>query len=254
MTINGKTNSVYLSVVIPVYNEQNNIKILLALLAENINPLHVKYEIIIIDDGSNDDTWLEINESIKSSKHIKGIKLSRNFGHQHALLAGLNHAKGKAIISMDGDLQHPPSVIPEMVEMHKNGHLVVNTFRNDTEVSSFFKRKSSSLFYKVFSFLTEVPMMAGSSDFRLIDRIVLNQLLKFKDIDLFIRGSVQWLGFSSITLPYTANKRYSGTSKYNLLKMLKFAGGSVVSFSTKPLVLGIWIGIFTSIFAFIENF
>ncbi len=242
----------FLSIVIPLFNEQDNVNTLLEELNKHVDPLNVSYEIILIDDGSSDETWANIDSASNKNENVVAVRLARNFGHQHALLAGLTTARGQAIISMDGDLQHPPSLIKELVDKHKEGYMVVNTYRDDVDVSSFFKRKTSSLFYKVFSVLTDVPMATGSSDFRLIDRIVLQQLLDFKDVDLFLRGAVEWIGFPSITIPYKANERFSGASKYSLGKMMKFAGGSIVSFSTKPLVIGIWIGIMTSILAFIE--
>jgi polyisoprenyl-phosphate glycosyltransferase len=244
-----RQNNTYLSIVIPLFNEEENVDLLLHTLEDNIKPLNVSYEIILVDDGSSDKTWEKIKQS---SPRAQGIRLARNFGHQHALLAGLNKAKGQAVISMDGDLQHPPSLLQEIIEKHKEGYLVVNTLRNDTAVASFFKRKSSSLFYKLFSFLTNVPMAPGTSDFRLLDRIVLDQLLQLRDVDLFLRGAVEWMGFPSITIPYTAGKRFAGVSKYPLSKMIAFAKGSIISFSTKPLVLGIWLGAVTSALAFLE--
>lgn len=243
-----KSNT-YLSIVIPLYNEEDNVDILLRTLADNLEPLNVSYEIILVDDGSSDNTWEKIKQS---SVSVRGIKLARNFGHQHALLAGLSNANGQAIISMDGDLQHPPSLIHEMLEKHKDGALVVNTKRIDDKVASFFKRKSSSLFYKLFSYMTDVSMASGTSDFRLLDRIVLDQLLHLKDVDLFLRGAVEWLGFQSVTISYIAGKRFAGVSKYPLSKMIGFAKGSIISFSTKPLVLGIWLGVITSMLAFAE--
>ena len=241
---------IYLSVVIPVFNEEDNIDILLKTLVDSIPRL--SYEIIIIDDGSTDGTWERVKHYAIANTNIKGVKLVRNFGHQHALLAGLACAQGLCIISMDGDLQHPPSLIPAMLVKYQAGFLVVNTCRDDTKVATLFKRKSSSLFYKIFSFLTDVPMAPGLSDFRLLDRLVVEQLLKLEDVDIFVRGAVEWLGFPSITIPYEAGKRFAGVSKYSLAKMINFARGSIVSFSTKPLVLGVWLGIFTSMFAFFE--
>ncbi|HEY9605485.1 MAG TPA: glycosyltransferase family 2 protein [Allocoleopsis sp.] len=243
------SNKTYLSIVIPLFNEEGNVDLLVRTLEDNLQPLNLSYEILLVDDGSNDETWIKIKQS---SVRVKGIKLARNFGHQHALLAGLTCAKGQVIISMDGDLQHPPSLIQEMMKKHKEGYLVVNTHRNDTEVASLFKRKSSFLFYKLFSFLTDVPVTPGTSDFRLLDRSVLEQLLQLKDVDLFLRGAVEWLGFPSVTIPYAASKRHDGVSKYSLSKMIAFAKGSIISFSTKPLVLGIWLGVITSILAFLE--
>lgn len=240
---------IYLSIVIPLFNEEDNVDVLIKTIMENVLPLKVTYEIILVDDGSSDKTWDRI---CLHSGPVKGIKLARNFGHQHALLAGLSESKGDAIISMDGDMQHPPSLIEKLVEKHREGHLVVNTYRNDTHVASLFKRKTSSLFYKCFSFLTDVSMAPGTSDFRLLDKIVLKELLKLKAQDLFLRGAVEWLGFESVTIPYIAGERFSGVSKYPLSKMLNFAKGSIISFSTKPLAIGIWLGIFTSVLAFLE--
>jgi len=242
----------YLSIVIPLYNEEENVEVLFQELLKNVKSFNEKFEIILVDDGSKDTTWRKITQLSISYPFVVGVKLARNFGHQHALLAGLSRATGKAIVSMDGDLQHPPSVIKKMVEKHKEGYLVVNTRRDDEEVVSLFKRSSSSMFYRIFSFLTDVSMSSGSSDFRLLDRTVLNQLLNLKDVDLFLRGAVEWLGFPSITIPYKANKRFSGVSKYTLWKMINFAKGSIISFSTKPLVIGIWIGLITSILALFE--
>lgn len=245
-------NSMYLSIVIPVFNEEANISPLLHSLHSNLQPLDINYEIILVDDGSSDSTWEKINIMSQTDASFRGIRLTRNFGHQHALLAGLSHAKGTIIVSMDGDLQHPPALIKDLIAKYNEGYKVVNTCREDTEVTSFFKRTSSSCFYKIFSILTDVPMAKGLSDFRLFDRDVLDHLLELKDVDLFLRGAVEWLGFRSTTVPYTAEKRFSGTSKYSLSKMIKFARGSVISFSTKPLILGVWLGIVTSTLSFLE--
>ncbi|MDO6444982.1 glycosyltransferase family 2 protein [Colwellia sp. 1_MG-2023] len=241
--------NIYLSIVIPLYNEEDNVDVLIDTIIQNVLPLKVSYEIILVDDGSSDNTWNKIRQY---SAPVKGVKLARNFGHQHALLAGLSESKGDAIISMDGDMQHPPSLIEKLVEKHKEGYLVVNTYRNDAHVASYFKRKTSSMFYKCFSFLTDVSMAPGTSDFRLLDKIVLKELLKLKAQDLFLRGAVEWLGFESVTIPYVAGERFSGVSKYPLSKMLNFAKGSIISFSTKPLAIGVWLGVFTSALAFLE--
>jgi glycosyltransferase involved in cell wall biosynthesis len=244
--------SVYLSIVVPLFNEEENVQPLLEQLVASIQPLEVSYEIILVDDGSRDGTWSQIEGAHSSDVKARGIRLARNFGHQNALLAGLSVAKGQAIVSMDGDLQHPPSLIGGMIKKYREGYAVVNTCRDDVEVTTFFKRTTSRLFYKLFSFLTNVPMAAGLSDFRLIDRSVLDELLRLQDVDLFLRGAVEWLGFPSVTVPYKANDRFAGETKYTLRKMSSFAIGSIISFSTKPLKLGIWLGVLTSICAFLE--
>ena len=241
-----------ISIVVPLFGEEGNVGPLIARLLRVTQAIGESFEIILVDDGSRDSTWAMIEVEAEKNHLVKGIRLSRNFGHQHALLAGLTHASGQAIISMDGDLQHPPEFIPQLIKKWREGCAIVNTSRDDGEVASFFKRITSKYFYKFFSLMTDVKMSEGSSDFCLLDRGVLDNLLKFKDIDLFLRGAVQWLGFSQVTLAYKAEKRHSGTSKYSLWKMLMFSRSAMISFSTKPLIFGVWIGFFTSALAFIE--
>jgi glycosyltransferase involved in cell wall biosynthesis len=241
-----------ISIVVPVYDEEGNVSLLIDRLLGVTRAMSETFEIIFVDDGSRDRTWGQIEAACKKNHLFKGIRLSRNFGHQHALLAGLTHASGRAVISMDGDLQHPPEFIPQLIEKWHEGFSIVDTSREDVEVSSFFKRITSKYFYKIFSFMADVKMYEGCSDFRLVDRVVLDNLLKFKDVDLFLRGAVQWLGFRQVTLPYKVDNRYSGTSKYNLWKMLCFSRTAIISFSTKPLIFAVWIGLLTSTLAFIE--
>ena len=244
--------STVLSIVIPLFNEEGNVAPLIKELEKAVSNIGKTYEVILVDDGSSDGTWSNIELAAQSNANVKGVKLARNFGHQPALVAGLAHSEGEAIISMDGDLQHPPALIKELLDKWEQGYQIVNTFREDAKVASFFKRITSRYFYKVFSILTDVPMSTGSSDFRLLDRRVLNNLLKFQDVDIFLRGAVNWLGFSTVTIPYTAAKRFSGDSKYSLRKMFQFAKGSIISFSTKPLIIGVWIGLITSFLSFAE--
>ncbi|WP_417459319.1 glycosyltransferase family 2 protein [Kordiimonas sp.] len=241
-----------ISIVAPVYNEEGNIAALVGRLAAVMDASNLHYEIVLVDDGSSDRTWACIEEARALCAHLKGFRLSRNFGHQHALLAGLASARGRAIVSMDGDLQHPPEVIPELIEAWKSGFDVVSTKRRDEEVTGFFKRKSSQLFYQFFYWLADISVGTGTSDFRLLDRKVVEELLLLKDTDLFIRGAVEWLGFRATVVEFDVDERLSGSSKYSLRRMMRFASGAIVSFSAKPLKIGIWLGFLTSIAAFAE--
>jgi dolichol-phosphate mannosyltransferase len=241
-----------LSVVAPMYNEEGNIAAFVAAVEKVLVGMGVPFEIILVDDGSSDGTWAQIVEQGKHFPGLRGARLARNFGHQGALMAGLSEARGKAVVSMDGDLQHPPELIPLMFERWKSGYKVVATERADAEDTSFFKSITSRWFYGVFSKLTGVSMAPGNSDFRLLDESAVKALCAMNDVDLFIRGSVSWLGFRTATLPYRANKRFSGTTKYSLKKMLRFASGAILSFSLAPLRFGIWIGFLTSGLAIVE--
>ena len=241
-----------LSIVAPMYNEEGNIAAFVSAVEGATLSIGVPFEIILVDDGSSDGTWQSILEQTKLHPVLRGVRLARNFGHQGALMAGLSEARGKAVVSMDGDLQHPPEMIPELFARWRAGYKVVTTERADAADTSLFKRTTSRWFYGVFSRLTGVSMAPGNSDFRLLDASAVKALCDMNDVDLFIRGSVTWLGFHSVTLPYRANKRFSGTTKYNLKKMLRFASGAILSFSLAPLRLGIWIGFLTSGLAMLE--
>ncbi len=242
------------SVVAPVYNEQGNIRPLISALQEVFQRLadEADFEIVLVDDGSADSTWAEVVAVAADVLELKALRLSRNFGHQNALLAGLFNTEGDVVITMDGDLQHPPELIPELLANWRLGYDVVNTERVDIGENSLFKRKSSHFFYHVFSRLTEVRLTQGTSDFRLMDKKVLNSLLMFNDVRMFFRGAVAWVGFSTLTVPYRLQPRHSGTTKYPLKRMLGFAGSAIVSFSTVPLKIGIFIGFLTSLLAFAE--
>lgn len=241
-----------ISILVPVYREEENISTLYNEIYNSLINKYSNYEIIFIDDGSNDNSWNEVLKLNKKNKNIKGIKFTRNFGHQYALHAGMTYAQGQAVITLDADLQHPPSVIPQLLAKWKEGYKIINTQRTDNVRLSQFKKITSRIFYKLFSFLSGVRLEHGMADFRLLDREVVQELLKFNEFSLFIRGLVQWTGFSTYTIQFNANPRYSGKSKYNLTKMIKLALSAITSFSIIPLRLGIIVGIMTSFLAFLE--
>ena len=237
------------SVVIPSYNEEQNLIPLLERLVPVMDGLG-DYEIIFIDDGSSDKT-LEILKNLHNGNHrLKFISLSRNFGHQPALKAGLDHAAGEAIICMDGDLQHPPELIPELITEWKNGHDVVFTLRLEDKNLSFFKRKTSGIFYRLINGLSDTKVEPGAADFRLMDRKVVDVFKSLPENPQFIRGLVPWLGFRQLAISYKPESRLHGESKYTVRKMFRFALNGITSFSVKPLHLSTVMGFITCGLAF----
>ena len=232
-----------------MYNEEGNVGPFVDALVQALHDQDITWEAILVNDGSSDATWKQIEALSKRNRHIRGVSLARNFGHQNALFAGIHYARGRAIITMDGDLQHPPAVIPKLLEAWHQGYKVVNTERHDSDDTPVFKRFTSKLFYALFSKLSGVSMAAGSSDFRLIDAQALEALKGMRDTDLFLRGIINWLGFPSTVVPFKAGKRFSGSTKYSLRRMMQFSTSAILSFSMLPLRLGIWVGFLTSLLA-----
>ena len=241
-----------LSVVVPLYNEEESVREPYGRTSAVCSGLGVTYELVLVDDGSGDGTWAAIRRLSEADAHVRGFRLSRNYGHQHALLAGLHMARGRAIISMDGDLQHPPEVIPALFEKWKEGSRVVLTKRLDRNLGSPLKRGSSKLFYRLFSYVAETSIQPGTSDFRLLDSAVLQQLLSFNFSRPFLRGAVETLGFERATVPFQVEPRFAGRSKYTLRRMIAFARQGFIAHSTVPLRLGIWLGLVTGVMALAE--
>ncbi|MEO8399200.1 MAG: glycosyltransferase family 2 protein [Ignavibacteriaceae bacterium] len=242
-----------ISVIIPVYNESGNLNELYNRLICELNKFNnFLYEIIFIDDGSKDDSWVILRNLYCSNKNIKGIKLSRNFGHQNALKAGIDLAHGDVVITMDADLQHPPKLIPEMLNCWQQGFDIICAVRLDTNGVSYWKEFNSKFYYKFLNLISGLDLSKGSSDYKLFDKKVINELKKFHENQLFIRGLVNWIGFNSTNITYVADKRFSGNSSYSYKKMLKFAVDGIMSFSTRPLRIASILGIVVSIFAFLN--
>jgi dolichol-phosphate mannosyltransferase len=244
--------TIALSVVVPVFNEALNIDELLRRLTAVLDGLALDHEVLLVDDGSQDATWAAIGAAAARCRALRGVRLSRNFGHQNALFAGLSRARGRVVVSLDGDLQHPPELIPDLIRQWESGFDIVHTRRLDKGESGFVKRRTSKYFYALFSLLAEVSLSEGSSDFRLLDRKALDALLQLRDTELFLRGAVQWLGFRATTVPFHVAPRGAGASKYGWRKMFGLATGAILSYSTRLLHLGIWIGLLTSLLAFVE--
>ena len=240
-----------LSVVIPAYNEQGNLERLYQELMSVLDSLDMDWEMVFVDDGSHDETWSQVQSLHHRDQRVRGIRLSRNFGHQNALIAGLTNASGDAVISMDADLQHPPAVIPLLTAEWRRGNKIVHTVREDNESVSGFKRLTSRLYYRLFTYLSGVEIQSGMADFRLLDRQVLQDILRFGEEGMFLRGIVQWVGYPSSTVNFRCGTRFSGSTKYTLTKMVRFAWHGISSFSLVPLRVAILIGLLASCIAFL---
>ncbi|HTS20180.1 MAG TPA: glycosyltransferase family 2 protein [Casimicrobiaceae bacterium] len=238
------------SIVVPAYNEQGNLRQLFAELKTTLGSLVDSWELLLVDDGSTDGTWSEIVSLHAQDKRIWGLRLSRNFGHQDALIAGMSYARGEAVITMDADLQHPPRIIPLLVEEWRKGNKIVKTVRREGANQPLLKRWTSRLFYRLFSYLSGVNLQSGMADFRLLDREVLRQVLAFKEEALFLRGIVQWVGYPNSTVDFDCGARFSGTTKYTFMRMIRFAWHGISSFSLVPLRIGILLGLTASSLAF----
>lgn len=231
------------SIVIPCFNEEGNIAELYTRLQPVLTQL-TRYELLFVDDGSKDATAEVILGLRSGNEHVKLLQLSRNFGHQAALKAGLDHAQGDCVISMDADLQHPPELIPDLLKKWNEGYEVVFTQREEDKNLSWMKRTTSQLFYRLAQKLSSVQLHAGTADFRLLDRAVVDVLKELDESYLFYRGLVSWVGFKQVALRYKASDRFAGSSNYTYRKMFALALSGITSFSIRPLQLSIFLGLF----------
>ncbi len=244
-------NKPEISIVIPTYCEEGNIVELYEQLQLELSKIDVQsFEIIYVNDGSHDDSLRNIKELTTIDERVKFIHFSSNFGHQNALRAGLDFAKGDAVISMDADLQHPPELISTLIEHWRAGNKVVYTKRKDTNDLSFFKKLTSKMFYKLVNYLSETKLEEGTADFRLLDRSVVEALKNFNENNLFYRGIIPGLGFKQHGLEYIPNERFSGNTKYTFSKMVRFALTGITSSSAKPLYFSIYLGAFLALCSF----
>lgn len=231
-----------ISIVLPVHNEQEVLPRLYRELEQHLNPLPYDFEFIFVDDGSSDDTVRIIAALCENDPRVKCILLSKNFGHQAALTAGTHAARGDAVIHMDADLQHPPSLLPQFIRHWEAGADIVETQRIDAERSTT-KHVLSSGFYWIFGKLSSVPLHKGGADFRLLDRRCVNALNALPDVHRFIRGMTQWIGFDRVVIPFEPQKRAAGTPSYTLRKSIDLAMNGILSFSDAPLRLALIMGV-----------
>ena len=239
-----------ISIVIPCFNEEQNVRLIYNELIGVLQDQYT-YDIIFVNDGSSDGTLSSIKTLAEQDERVKGVSLSRNFGHQAALVAGISNASGDYIITMDGDMQHPPSVVPELIARAKEGADIVVTIRKNTADAGFIKRKTSRFFYSFLNRMSDTHIHEGAADFRLMNRTATDAFLSLPEKIRFNRGLVSWLGFDVTFVEYDAPKRIAGESKYSFTRMLKFALTGVVSFSSKPLQIPIFLGVISAILGLI---
>ena len=243
--------NVVCSVVVPVFNEEEVINETYKRLTEVMQSTGESYEIIFVNDGSRDKTALMAREICNKDSNVKLIDFSRNFGHQTAITAGMDYACGDAVVVIDADLQDPPEVILEMLKKWREGYEIVYGQRIKREGETAFKKFTAKVFYRFLRSMTDVDIPVDTGDFRLIDRKVCNAMKQISERNRYVRGIVSWLGFKSAPVEFERKKRFAGTTKYPLKKMLKFASDAIMSFSYKPLKIATFFGGFVSIASFV---
>lgn len=240
-----------ISIVIPCYNEEDNVAIIYERINKIFSKLPYRVEIIFIDDGSTDETADKIKRLSEIDSKVLGLFLSRNFGHQMASTAGIDQSLGDAVILIDADLQDPPEVLPQMIELWKKGHDVVYGVRKKRKGEKFFKLLTAKIYYRLIQAITHVHIPVDTGDFRLLSRKVVNCLQQMPERSRFLRGMISWIGFNQTSVLYTREARFMGHSKYPYSKMIKFAWDGITTFSSFPLKLATWTGVLISFLSFL---
>ena len=240
-----KTKNPFISCLIPVYNEAENIAILIPVLCEQLSILSSSYEIVIIDDGSHDNS-AAIAIALSASYPVRVLQLSRNFGKENALTAGIDHSKGDVVFMLDADFQHPLEMLPHFLELWRQGYDMVYGVRTNRENETFIKRLLTKGFYRLLTLGSNTPLEANAGDFRLMDRCVVEALRALPERNRFMKGLYGWVGFKSVAVPFKVDPRKNGNSKYNLLDFAKLAITGITSFSTLPLHIWSLTGILIS--------
>ncbi|HEU0303750.1 MAG TPA: glycosyltransferase family 2 protein [Gaiellaceae bacterium] len=238
------------SLVVPAYNEEGVISELATRLREVMDSLDGSAESILVDDGSTDRTYELMLEAARADPRIRAVRLSRNFGHQTALTAGVDVAEGDAVVVLDADLQDPPEVILELAERWREGYDVVYAVRDLRAGETRFKRATAAAFYRAFNRISDVKVPLDVGDFRLVDRRALDVFSKMRESNRFVRGMFSWIGLRQTGVLYQRHERLAGETKYPLRKMLRFAATGVISFSAAPLRVALNLGFFVSFVAF----
>jgi len=239
------------SVVVPVFNEVAGIDTFHARTASVLSAVDGDYEIVYVDDGSTDGSWERLSDIAASDSHVRLVRFSRNFGHQIAITAGSDYARGQTVTTIDADLQDPPELIPEMIARWREGADIVYAVRTDRQGETRFKKASASAFYRMLRRLADVEMPVDVGDFRLLSRRAVDALQSMPEQHRYVRGMVAWLGLQTASVGYVRDPRVAGETKYPLSKMIRFATDGVIAFSVRPLRIATWLGLVTSGIAFV---
>lgn len=231
-----------ISVVAPVYNEAATLPEFYRRVKEALAPTGERWELVLVDDGSKDDSALQIRELAERDPRVRPVIFARNFGHQLAVTAGLDFSRGQAVVIIDSDLQDPPELIPEMIARWREGFEVVYAVRTEREGETWFKLFTASLFYRIIYRITDVDIPLDTGDFRLMDRKVVNVLNRMRERHRFLRGMSVWVGFRQTGVNYRRAARFAGETKYPLKKMIRFASDAITGFSFFPLQLAMYLG------------
>jgi glycosyltransferase involved in cell wall biosynthesis len=238
-----------ISIIAPAHNEEESLPAFVANVTANLAAIN--HELIVVDDGSTDRTWATIQRLQEQYPNLRAIRFTRNFGHQSAILAGLAQSRGRAVIMMDSDGQHPESLIPELIKRWEEGYDVVQAVRVRTADEGFLKKITSNVFYRILVRLSGVDVPHGSADFRLLSRNAVNAVLQSAGSQLFLRGLIPWMGFGTQYVSFEAGRRVAGTSSYTWKRMLRLSVDGLMTFSIIPLRLAIALGMFISVLSFL---
>lgn len=251
LTDNSRQIGVDLSIVIPMYNEAEGINELFERLEAVVVSLGRSTELVLVDDGSTDSTWLDINAYQPLNFSLHCIALSRNFGKEAALTSGLQAAQGRLVAILDADCQDPPELLPKMLMASDQGASVVNMKRRSREGESWIKRKSAAVYYRLLSKLAEVPIPENVGDFRLLSRRVVDEVNRLGEHNRYMKGILAWPGFDQVTLEYDRERRSAGTSKWNYWQLFHLSISGITAFSNKPLRVASWLGTLVALSAFV---
>jgi len=244
----------FLSVVVPMYNEEEVIEVTYGRLRSVLDKLGETYEIVFVNDGSRDRTADIVRSLCAEDRRVKLVEFSRNFGHQIAVTAGMDHASGRTVVLIDADLQDPPELIADMVAKWREGYDVVYGRRIERKGESLFKKMTAAAFYRLLRSMTSVNIPVDTGDFRLMDRKVCDALTSMRERSRFIRGMVSWAGFKQTSVDYVRDERFAGETKYPLKKMIRLSLDAMTSFSTKPLKIASVLGFVLSAVGFVYLF